>query len=89
MPGSGDDDADARAIAADRRERSAVSPDRAATGSADGYIDRHAAASSIQTGTSWRRITGAPTRLQRAAAPVVLSITSWTQTDRPAHGCQA
>ncbi|ACL55383.1 hypothetical protein Mnod_4796 [Methylobacterium nodulans ORS 2060] len=32
---------------------------------------------------------GASASEQRAAAPVVRSITSWTQTARPAHGCHA
>ena len=34
-----------------------AAPDSAATGSADARIERHAAASSIQTGISWTRIT--------------------------------
>jgi hypothetical protein len=56
--------------------RKAASADNNATGWAVVRAVRHAAASSIQTGSSWTRADGAPARLQRADAPVALSITS-------------
>jgi hypothetical protein len=52
-----------RATVSDSSDRNAASADSAATGSAVARVDRQAAASSIQTGSSWRRKTGTPTRL--------------------------
>jgi hypothetical protein len=76
-------------MASDRSARNASSADNVTTGSAAARVDRQAAASSIQTGISWRRTTEVPMRLHRADAPVALSITSSTRTDCPAQGCHA
>ena len=76
--GSGDDTADARLVASDRRDRNVRSADRAATGSSDARIDRQIAASSIQTGISWTRSAAPSTRPHRADTPAVRSITSRT-----------
>src|SRR5215207_396605 len=63
-------------IASESRARKAASADRAATGCAVVRAVRHTTASSIQTGTgiSCGRAMVASTRLQRADAPVALSI---------------
>jgi hypothetical protein len=53
------------------------------------HVARQTDASSIQVGTSCCRTMSAPTGLHRAQAPVARSITSWTRTSCPAHGCQA
>jgi hypothetical protein len=82
-------DAAAFAIASDSRTRSATSAGSAATGSGARHVARQADASSIQVGISCCRIMSAPTGLHRAQAPVARSITSWTRTSCPAHGCQA
>jgi hypothetical protein len=82
-------DAAAFAIASDSRTRSATSADSAATGSGARHVARQADASSIQVGISCCRIMSALTGLHRAQAPVARSITSWTRTSCPAHGCQA
>ena len=76
-------------IASDSRARSATSADSAATGSGARHVARQTDASSIQVGISRSRATSAPTRPHRAQAPASRSITSWTWTKRPAHGCQA
>jgi hypothetical protein len=63
-------------IASESRARKAASADKAATGCAVVRAAWHALASSIQAGISCRRAMVAFTRLQRADAPVALSITS-------------
>ena len=57
-------------------EPAGVSERLDATGCAVVRVVRHTTASSIQTGISCRRALVASTRLQRADAPVALSITS-------------
>lgn len=66
-----------------------LSADNAATGCPVARTVPHATGSSIQTGISWRRVTGASTSEQRAAAPVARAMTSSRRTGRPAQGCQA
>ena len=50
-------------------------------------IGAHATRSSIHVGNSSERCVASPSRLQRATRPLAFSITSWTLTTRPAHGC--
>jgi hypothetical protein len=66
-----------------------LSADNAATGCPVARTVPHATGSSIQTGISCRRVTGASTSEQRAAAPVARAMTSSRRTERPAQGCQA
>ena len=76
-------------IACDSRAPSATSADSAATGAGALHMEPQTDASSIQVGISCCRTMSAPTGLHRAQAPVARSITSWTRTSCPAHGCQA
>jgi len=76
-------------IASVSSARNATSADSAAIGSDDRRMARQIEASSIQVGISRSRATSTPTRPHRAQAPASRSITSWTWTKRPAHGCQA
>ena len=64
-----------------------MSAAKAATGCAAARVALHATGSSIQTGISCERVTGASASVQRIAVPVARSITSWMRTVRPAHGC--
>jgi len=50
-------------------------------------IARHAARSNIHCGSSSQRRDASPSGLQRRTPPARCSITSWTWTTRPNHGC--
>jgi len=76
-------------IASVSSARSASNADSAAIGSDAGRMARQIETSSIQVGISRSRALSAPVRPHRAQAPASRSITSWTRTERPAHGCQA
>ena len=66
----------ARPIASDNSNRNAASADSAATGSGAVRTERQITVSSIQIGSSRSRTRLAPTRLHRARAPFVPSISS-------------
>jgi hypothetical protein len=69
--------------------RSASNAGSAAIGSDADRMARQIEASSIQVGISRSRAMAAPVRPHRAQAPASRSITSWTRTGCPAHGCHA
>ena len=66
-----------------------ISADKVVIGCPIARTVRQATGSSIQTGISWKRVTGTSTSEQRAAVPVARSITSCRRTVRPVQGCQA
>lgn len=66
-----------------------LSADNAAIGCPVARTVPHTTGSSIQTGISCKRVTGASTSEQRTAVPVARTMTSSMRTVRPAQGCQA
>ena len=75
------------AITFERSDRNAASASSAANGCDLARVARQTVSSSIQSGMSWVRTMGSTARLQRASVPVIFSMSWWTCTARPTHGC--